>query len=93
MDSKLDNAIAKIDKLDERLDGMSITLVRNTDSLEHHIARTNLLEDYVKTEIDPIKKHVEVVKHGIQGILYLAIVLGGLAGFLLTLVQLGLLKL
>lgn len=87
---KLDKIVEKIDKLDGRLDDMSITLVRNTESLEHHIARTNLLEEYVKTEITPIKKHVDMVKHGAQGVIWVAVALAGLAGFLVTLRELGL---
>ena len=85
--------VSMVEKLDSRMDDMAITLVRNTDSLEHHIARTNLLEDYVKTEITPIKKHVDMVKHGAQGVIWVAIALAGIAGFLVTLRELGLLKL
>lgn len=87
---KFDKFDNKLDKIDERLDGMSTTLVRNTESLEHHIARTNLLEDYVKKEIEPIKNHVQVVKHGFKAIMWMSVVLGGLAGFILTLKELGL---
>jgi len=87
---KLDKIVEKIDKLDARMDDMAITLVRNTESLEHHIARTNLLEDYVKTEITPIKKHVDMVRHGAQGVIWVAIALAGIAGFLVTLRELGL---
>lgn len=87
---KLDKIAEKLDKLDGRMDDMAITLVRNTDSLEHHIARTNLLEEYVKTEITPIKKHVDMVKHGAQGVIWVAIALAGIAGFLVTLRELGL---
>jgi tetrahydromethanopterin S-methyltransferase subunit B len=90
---KLDKIVEKIDKLDSRMDDMAITLVRNTESLEHHIARTNLLEDYVKTEITPIKKHVDMVKHGAQGVIWVAVALAGLAGFLVTLRELGIFSL
>jgi hypothetical protein len=90
---KLDKVTGMLEKLDERMDSMSITLVRNTDSLEHHIARTNLLEEYVKTEIDPIKKHVDMVRHGAQGVIWVAVALAGIAAFLVTLRELGLLKL
>ena len=85
--------VTMVEKLDGRMDDMAITLVRNTESLEHHIARTNLLEDYVKKEISPIKKHVDVVRHGIQGVVWVAIALAGVAGFLVTLRELGLFKL
>lgn len=44
--------ISKLDKIDGRMDKMNETLIRNTISLEDHIARTNLLE----AEIKPIKK-------------------------------------
>lgn len=84
--------VTMVEKLDNRMDDMAITLVRNTDSLEHHIARTNLLEEYVKTEITPIKKHVDMVKHGAQGVIWVSIALAGIAGFLVTLRELGLLE-
>lgn len=35
--NKLDS---KIDRLDDRMDEVNITLVRNTDDLENHMART-----------------------------------------------------
>jgi hypothetical protein len=92
MDNKLDKILNKLDRLDERQDDMDKTLVRNTVSLEHHIARTNLLEDYVKTEIKPIKKHIDTVKYGFAGIMWLSGALVGLAGFLVILNQLGVLR-
>lgn len=47
----------KIDKIDERMDNIALTLARNTESLEIHIKRTNLLE----SKVEIIDKHVIMV--------------------------------
>ena len=85
---KIDRMDSKLDRLDERLDQVSITLALNTESLAEHMRRTDLLEQQVL----PIKKHVDIVKYGIMGVLWVSVALAGIAGFLLTLAQLGLLK-
>ena len=38
----------KVDKIDDRLDQIQITQVRQADSLDNHIERTHLLEQIVK---------------------------------------------
>lgn len=53
----LERIFNKIDKMDERLNNIDTSLVRQTVSLEEHVKRTNLLED----EIKPIKKHIYFV--------------------------------
>ncbi len=70
----------KLERMDERLDGMSQTLARNTVSLEEHVKRTNLLESDVK----PIKAHVMLVNT-------LAKIGSGGVAILVALKQLGLL--
>lgn len=49
--------VSKLDKMDSRMDTMNETLIRNTASLEHHIARTDALEG----ELKPIKKVTNVL--------------------------------
>lgn len=49
-----DRILDKLDKLQENMNEMDKTLVRNTDSLELHMKRTDLLEESIK----PIRKHV-----------------------------------
>lgn len=94
---KLDRLENKIDKLDSRLDNIAIVLERNTVSLETHIKRTNLLEDYVKTmdeeEIAPIKRHVMIVSYGFKGIAWFCGIMTALASGLLLLSELGILDL
>lgn len=82
----------KLDKMDQRLDTISETLIINTAHLREHMRRTELLEQYVQDEVTPIKKHVEMVKYGIQGVLWISGALAALAVFALTLSQLGFLK-
>ena len=55
----------KIDKLDDRLDSIDKTLVKQAASLDEHIRRTNLLEDEMrglKIEMKPVEEHVQQVK-------------------------------
>lgn len=52
-----DLIIAKLDKLDERLDSQAETLIRNTVTLEDHVKRTNILE----ADMKPVKAHVNTV--------------------------------
>lgn len=54
----LDKIFEKIDKIDDRLNNIDVSLVRQTVSLEEHIRRTNLLEE----EIKPVKRHVLMVE-------------------------------
>lgn len=53
----------KIDKLDDRLDGMSTTLIRQESSIEEHVRRTNLLEARIEAEakalVEMLPKEIE----------------------------------
>lgn len=60
MDTNMDisrRIFDKLDKLDERLDNMDKSLLRQTITLEEHVKRTNLLEE----EIRPMKKHMLIL--------------------------------
>ena len=48
----------KIDLILEKVHSIDLTLVKQHESLVHHIKRTNLLEE----TIEPIKKHVTIVQ-------------------------------
>ncbi len=54
----------KVDKSDERLDSIDITLVRQNATLEEHVRRTELLEDktnQLSDDLKPVEKHVAMV--------------------------------
>lgn len=85
-------------KLDDRIDNVDKTLVRNTVSLEEHVKRTDMLESYVKErvsyvngEFEPIKKHVNQVTYGVRAIFWFCSVVASIAGFFYLLKQLSLL--
>lgn len=59
MDEPFKTLDTKLDKLDERLDSVDKTLVRQHEQLKYHIQRTNLLE----AKFEPVEKHVNMV-HG-----------------------------
>ncbi len=78
---RLDKLDSKLDKLDEKLDMVDKTLVRNTESLEQHMARTEALEDYVKTELAPIKSHVYLMRYGFKAVMWVFSALAAVAMF------------
>ena len=88
MEHKLDKIDVKLDKLDSRLNSVEIILARNTASLELHMRRTDALEELVKEDMGPVKKHVAVVTLGIRGVMFASGALTGIAGFVYLLKQL-----
>lgn len=56
---RLDRIEDKIDKLGERLNSIDVTLAAQHVSLEHHIRRTEILEEVVK----PIHPIIAIVKY------------------------------
>lgn len=56
---------SKLDKLDDRLDALDKTSVKQELNLAEHMRRTELLEaqhDNFQNELSPIKSHVDQVK-------------------------------
>lgn len=78
----------KIDRILEEITEMKITatkqeanLLRNTENLEAHMARTAQNEEMIeaiKADIEPIKKHVVFVKGAIWMLGFVGAVLAGL---------------
>lgn len=54
--------------MDDKLDHVDKTLLRNTLSLEEHIRRTEIIEK----EMEPVKEHVAQVSGGIKFIFIMA---------------------
>ena len=54
---------SKLDKLDDRMDGMSSTLVKQQSSLDEHIRRTNLLEIKIDQETRVLR---DVIPEAVQ---------------------------
>ncbi len=51
-------------KLDERLDGIDKTLVKQEENLKHHMYRTELAEkrlEHIETDMSPLKDHVKLI--------------------------------
>ena len=65
MKELLEKIDIKVDKLDDHLDRVDKTLVRQEANLAEHMRRTELLEsqhDLLVKELLPVKTHVEQVK-------------------------------
>lgn len=69
---------AKIDKILEKVHSIERILDRNTDSLELHMKRTDLLEKKLK----PVEDHVFMVNTGVKLLGAAAAVMGVIATFL-----------
>ena len=82
----------KLDKIQEDITDIKITLAANTSSLQEHMRRTAIAEDRIEliqsemnTQLTPIKSHVTMVNTALK-------VLAALGAILLGLHQLGLIK-
>jgi hypothetical protein len=72
----------KLDKLDERLDGLDRTLVKQEENLKEHMRRSDLLEK----KLIPVETHVMRITWAVRGILWAA---GVIAAVISVLHQLG----
>ena len=87
MKDLLERAIHQLDKLDDKLDSVDKTLVKQEENLREHMRRTEILESqhadlssHMDEELEPIKTHVAQVK-GVTKFIATAIpILIGLAG-------------
>jgi chromosome segregation ATPase len=73
----------KLDKVEERLSAIDITLAKNTQSLDEHIRRTELAEEaiiIIKDELKPIQKHVTQVHTVLQAIGFISILVSIVVG-------------
>lgn len=52
----------KLDMINDRLGSIDVTLAKQHESLEHHIKRTDILEN----ELKPLREHVAVVNGGMK---------------------------
>ncbi len=84
----------KLDKLDERLDGVEKILVLQEANLKEHMRRSDLLEEMLSAfrndtekELDPIKKHVTKVQLALSWTVKLFVAIAAIAGFILTIIQ------
>lgn len=89
MENKIDKLESKLEVLDEKLDDIVLTLVTNTKSLDEHMRRTAILEDYVTAEMKPLKSRMDAIFYGVKGVMWVAGILAGLAGFIFLLSQMG----
>jgi len=84
MEKKLDTVLAKIDKLDERLDSIDKTLIKQEASLDKHILRTEMAEkqlDLLSAQIVPINKHVNQMSGALKLLGVMSLVMGIVALF------------
>ncbi len=77
---KLEN---KVDIIDNRLDSVDKTLVKQEANLGEHMRRTELAEkniSNVRKDIEPVKRHVAYMEGALKGIGIVGILMGIIAG-------------
>lgn len=52
----------KLDRIDQRMNNVDITLAKQSEILDIHVKRTNILEDSLK----PVQRHVAMVDGAIK---------------------------
>lgn len=80
-----DDIITKLDRLDERLDRMSVSQERHNTLLEMHMKRSDAIEarvEQVASELAPLKKHVSMWAGAGKALAVLATLLGVVAGLM-----------
>lgn len=83
IEDAVDKLHSKVDEVNDKLSDINVTLNRNTDSLELHMKRSDNLEVMLKhqelsfeAQIEPIKKHVNMVKGALKFIGLVSTLLG-----------------
>lgn len=71
-DKMTDRILKKLDDMDDKINNIDKTLVRNTASLDEHIRRTELLEEAIK----PVQEHVSMMKGAAKLIGYISLIVG-----------------
>lgn len=64
MDKQIERILDKLEKIDDKIADIDRTLVKNTESLQEHMRRTNLLEQHLNKQdqkLEPVFKHVDRV--------------------------------
>lgn len=64
MQEQLDKIEEKVDRIESKISSIDVTLAKQAKDLEHHIYRTDLAEqsiEMIRQEMQPIKKHVNLV--------------------------------
>lgn len=74
----LDKVADKIEKLDERLDSIDKTLVKQEANLKEHMRRTELLEE----DLRPIRRHVNMLEGSLKFLGVVLIVLSIISVFM-----------
>ena len=62
----------RLDKIQDDLTDIKVTLARNTDSLEHHIERT----DSLQTIVEYVQRHVHKVEGAMKLLGVISLVVG-----------------
>ena len=75
-DADMQRVIEKLDKLDERLDSVDKTLIKQESNLSEHMRRTKLLEE----KMEPVESHVRSIHSVMKFLMKALVIFGILAG-------------
>jgi hypothetical protein len=83
MKDQLDKIEAKVDKIEDSISSIDVTLAKQAKDLEHHIYRTDLAEsniELLRSEMMPVKKHVALMDASLKIIGAVASIVTFIAG-------------
>jgi phage-related tail protein len=87
MKDLLERAIHQLDKIDDKMESVDKTLVRQEENLREHMRRTELLEiqhedlkHNLNTELEPVKSHINQVKGAVKILSFAIPIIGAIAG-------------
>lgn len=86
---RFDKVDEKLDKMDERLGSVEKILAVNTAILEEHQRRSTTLEDRFIAELKPLKAQHALIAYGFKTVVWIAVAVGGIVGFIHMLHELG----
>lgn len=81
----IDKIETKVDRLDQRLDSLDTTSIKQAKDLESHIYRTELAEENIallREQVTPVKTHVDRVEFAFKAIGFLTTITGVVTGML-----------
>lgn len=83
MKDLLNRVITQIDKLDDKLESVDKTLIKQEENLREHMRRTEILEEQhtrLESELQPIEKHVNQVRGVFKFLSFTIPIIGAIIG-------------
>lgn len=83
MKELLNRVIVQLDKLDDKLDSVDKTIIKQEENLREHMRRTEIAEKRIENlseDLEPIQNHVNQVRGGFKILAYVVPIIVTLIG-------------